>query len=156
MTHSNFSDQFSSFLLDVLYDTVMNLIAVSLQLLPTLFIIFSVPLVLKFFNHIISPKYDLQSFDSDFESEFDLYYDSMRDNYDSENDLINDYFSDFHYFDEDEPDLDELVEAGIWDNISYDYYDYQSLFIYDYQSDFEFSYNEFDGSFTDFVESSEE
>lgn len=155
MIQSNFSDQFSLFL-DVLYDTVMNLIAASLQLLPTLFIIFSVPLVLKFFQFLISPKYELKSFDSDFESEFDLYYESMRDSYESEKDLINDYFSDFHYFDEDEPNLDELFEAGIWDNISYDYYDFQSLFIDDYQSNFEFSYDEFDGSFTDFVENSEE
>ena len=62
--------------------------------------------------------------------------------------------SDFTAF-QDEPELDELVELDIWDTLSYDYDDPETLYIKQYDVDFDISYDDYDGSFTDYVENSE-
>lgn len=145
-------------LIDELKDTMLStLLSTFKELFPVFLIYLSVVILFKFIKQLFTPKYDGIIFDDNYSNDFDLAYDSLRDMYDSEDDFINDYMSDFTAF-QNEPELDELVEYDIWDNISDDYYDYydpQSEFIYEYQFDFEFSYDEFDGSFTDYVEHSE-
>lgn len=78
-------------------------------------------------------------------------YDMFADQYDSEDDFINDYFSDFS----DEPDIDELAELGFWGDLSEDYIDEETAFFREYEDDFYISYDDFDGSFSDYVEEQE-
>ena len=66
-----------------------------------------------------------------------------------------DYFSDFTSSSEDDVDIDEIVDLGFWNSLSDEYENPETLFINEYQDDFSISYNDFDGSLTDFFEYSE-
>lgn len=143
-------------LIEELKDIMLSIIFSTFQsLLPVFLIYLSVVIVFKFIKHLFTPKYDGPIFDDNYANDFDLSYDSMVDMYDSEENFINDYMSGFTAF-QDEPDVDELVELDIWGTVSDDYYDSESLYIEHYSSDFDLTYDNYDGSFTDYVEHSEE
>lgn len=142
--------------LDVLLDTFYVYIGITINYLPGFMPIIGILVAVKLFKHLLKPKYDGPVFDDDYESDFNLAYDSLRRMYDSDADFINDYMSDFTAFQDDEPDLDDLVESDMWENITYDrYIDIETAFVEDSESDFSIYYEDFEGSYSDYVEAEE-
>lgn len=141
-------------LIDELKDTMLStLLSTFKELFPVFLIYLSVVILFKFIKQLFNPKYDGVVFDDNYANDFDLAYDSLRDMYDSEDDFINDYMSDFTAFQDDELDIDELVELDIWENIVYDkYIDSETSFTDDFSEDFSISYEDFEGSYSDYVE----
>lgn len=156
MSIQELMDVYSS-ALDFLVDTFYFYMAITIKHLPS----FALPLALivsvKLFEHFTNPKYNGPVFDDSYAKDFDLAYDSLRRYYDSDNDFINDYMSDFTAFQDDEPELDELVEFDMWDNVSFDrYYDNETHFVEESEAEFSIGFEDFEGSYSDFVESEED
>lgn len=157
--------------MDELKDTMLSMIlSIFKECLPILLLYISAVVVFKFVKHLMTPKYDGTVFDDNYADDFDLAYDSLRDMYDSDEDFINDYMSDFTAFQDDEPELDELVEYDMWDNTSTDiyydnsdndiYYYNESAFLDNFDDDYTYihlpySFEAYDGSYSDYVEHSE-
>lgn len=148
--HNYFAD-----CLNQIKDNMLDMIVVCIEKLWPVFAVFiGIKVAIELFSYLISPKHESKVFDENFENDFDLMYDMFADQYDSEDDFINDYFSDFSDF-PDEPDIDELAELGFWGDLSEDYIDEETAFFREYEDDFYISYDDFDGSFSDYVEGQE-
>lgn len=144
-------------LIDEYKDNLLSiLLFIFKELLPIFLPYIAVVVVFKLVKRLFTPKYDGPIFDDDYAKDFDLAYDSLRDMYDSDEDFINDYMSDFTAFQDDEPDIDELVEFDMWEAVSYDrYIDSETAFFEGSEEDFSISYDDFEGSYSDYVEHSE-
>lgn len=158
MTNQDILDVYSSSL-DILLDTFFSFFKVVVDNLPSFIPTIAIFAAISLFEYLIKPKskYNGPVFDDSYAKDFDLAYDSLRDMYDSDEDFINDYMSDFTAFQDDEPELDELVEYDMWDNVSSDrYYDNETLFVEESETEFSIGFEDFEGSYSDFVESEED
>lgn len=140
--------------LDILFDSFISFFKIVIDNIPAFFPTIGIFVALKLFEHFTKPKYDGLVFDDNYAKDFDLAYDSLRGMYDSDDDFINDYMSDFTSFQDDEPELDELVEYDMWDRISSDrYYDDETAFSEESETEFSIYFEDFEGSYSDYLES---
>lgn len=158
---------------NIFYDSFISMFSIVVDYLPGFMPYIAIIVATKLIPYIYKSKirsdYDGPVFDDDYGEDFDLAYDSLRRMYDSDADFINDYMSDFTAFQDDEPDIDELVESDMWEDITYDryinsdddiYYYNELAFVDNFDDDYTYihlpySFETYEGSYSDYVEAEE-